>query len=269
MKRAPATLAFVIACTVAWAVGAVSPALAATAAALGSGPLSLDAADGVEWRREEHVFVAEGDAIARQGAVTLRGDRLVASYRDRPAGGVEIFRIDAEGAVRIENGRDIATGARAAFDLAARAIVLTGPGLSYVSGAATVTARDTLEYDLKTGRAVARGDAAVEDRRGRLTASVIEAQLTGSGGNTAGVMLARAWGGVVIQNGVETIRAERAAYDFAARRAEALGAVRITRGQSVLTGERATIDFNTGVSRLYGETDGKRVRGLIFPKASK
>ena len=89
MKRAPATLAFVIACTVAWAVGAVSPALAATAAALGSGPLSLDAADGVEWRREEHVFVAEGGAIARIGG--WAGIGRGAAERRGVGGGVMVF----------------------------------------------------------------------------------------------------------------------------------------------------------------------------------
>ena len=41
-----------------------SPALAQDVSALGDGPLVLDAADGVEWHREERIFVAEGDAAA-------------------------------------------------------------------------------------------------------------------------------------------------------------------------------------------------------------
>ena len=56
-----------------WSPG--NSAFAQTAEALGDGPLSLDAADGVEWRQEERVFIAEGDAVASQGQLTLKADR--------------------------------------------------------------------------------------------------------------------------------------------------------------------------------------------------
>lgn len=241
---------------------------AQTPAALGDGPLSLDAADGVEWRREEHIFIAEGDATARQGAVSLAADRLVAAYRTGDGGKLEIFRIDAEGAVRIDNAGDVATGARAAFDLDARAIVLSGPGLRYTTEGAVVTAEDTLEYLMAERRAVARGEATVTDSRGSLSADVIEARL--KAGDAGGVDVARAWGDVAIRTAQETVRADRAEYDFNTRKARAIGNVRISRGDNVLTGARASVDLGTGISRLEGgatQADDGRVRGLVFPKA--
>ena len=231
--------------------------------ALGDGPLELDAAGGVEWRQEERLFIAEGGAVARQAGATLRAQRLVAAYRDAAkGGGIEIFRVDAEGDVRIENEGDVATGARAVFDLADARIRLTGPGLRYASGRAAVTAGESLEYDLDDRRAIARGNARVDAPRGQLAAPVIEARIGADGD----VQEARASGGVVIRTGAETLSAREARYDFALEQAEASGDVRLVRGSNVLTGARATIDFKTGVARLDGGAGG-RVRGLVFPKA--
>ena len=121
-----------------------TPALAQDVSALGDGPLALDAADGVEWRREERIFVAEGDAVARQGGVTIKADRLVAAYRESVAGKLEIFRVDAEGGARVESGSDVATGARAIFDLDRSTVVFSGGGLKYANADSTVTANRTL-----------------------------------------------------------------------------------------------------------------------------
>jgi len=252
--------------SLAWALSLGTAASAQETAALGSGPLALDAADGVEWRREERIFVAEGDAVARQGDVSLKADRLVAAYRDGAAGKLEIFRVDAEGHVRIENGADAAEGTRAAFDLENRAILLTGPGLSYRSGEVRVNAADTLEYLMAERRAVARGAARVTDPRGEISAGVIEARLKERGG----VALARAWGDVTIRTSDGVVQADRAEYDFNTRKALAVGNVRIARDGDILTGGRATVDFQTGVSRLSGGADGDgRVKGLVFPKANR
>lgn len=249
----------------AFLAGAAAPAEAQNAAALGGGELSLDAADGVEWRREERLFVAEGSAVARQGDVTLQADRLVAAYRDKPGGGFEIFRVDAEGDVAIRNGEDAAKGVRAAFDLEARAILLTGPGVSYTGKVGAVTAEDSLEYDLKTRRAVARGRAVVEADRGRISADAIEASFS----ENSALAAAKAWGGVAIRTANETIRAAEAEYDAGRELAVARGDVRIQRGQNVLSGARATVDFRSGISRLEGDAGerGGRVKGLVFPKA--
>ena len=253
------------------AIGLASPVFAQSAEALGDGPLALDAANGIEWRRQERLFIAEGDAVAKQAGVTLKADRLVASYRKAPSGKIEIFRVDAEGNVNIENQGDRATGSRAVFDLEGRKIVLTGSGLQYANGEAVVTASRTLEYDVKRRRAVAAGNARVKDRRGVLTAAVIEARF----GASRALSEARASGGVVLRTADEIVRADRAVYNFKAETAQATGNVKIARGQNILTGARATVDFKSGISRIAGNASGasnagtgsQRVRGMIFPKA--
>ncbi len=250
------------------------PVLAQDLLALGDGPLALDAAGGVEWHREERIFVAEGNAVARQGGVTVKADRLVAAYRESAAGKLEIFRVDAEGKARVEIGGDRASGARAIFDLDKSTVVFSGGGLKYTNADSTVTANRTLEYYLKERRAVARGDARVQDNSGLIAANVIEARFNQSG--TQALRTAIATGNVTIVTPDETLRANRAEYDFTRRRATATGNVRLARGQNILTGGKAVIDFRTGISRMSGsakvsersDNDG-RVRGLIFPQATK
>lgn len=253
-----------------------TPALAQDVSALGDDPLALDAADGVEWRQEERIFIAEGDAIARQGGVTLKAARLVAAYRETPAGKLEIFRVDAEGAARVESGDDVATGGRAIFDLDRSTVKFSGGGLKYANATSTVTASDALEYFVKERRAIARGNARVQDQRGRIAADVIEARFRQSGKQALRTALAT--GNVTIVTPNETVRADRAEYNFVQRKAVATGNVRLARGRNVLTGAKAVIDFKSGISRMSGSAqpggsagngganDG-RVRGLIFPQA--
>ena len=49
----------------------------------GSGPIAIDADDGIEWRRDEKVYIATGNAKAVRGDVTVTAHRLIAYYRER------------------------------------------------------------------------------------------------------------------------------------------------------------------------------------------
>ncbi|MDZ7712400.1 MAG: hypothetical protein U5L06_04485 [Rhodovibrio sp.] len=63
--------------------GAASPALGqGLVGGSGEGPLEIDASDGIEWRRDEQVYIARGNATASRGGVTVAGDRLIAHYRE-------------------------------------------------------------------------------------------------------------------------------------------------------------------------------------------
>ena len=83
------------------------------------GPIAITAKDGIEWRQEQRQVIARGDARAVQAERDGTGDRLTAFYRPKsgaaaqpqPAqtviadgtdtGGNEIYRVQAEGHVRI------------------------------------------------------------------------------------------------------------------------------------------------------------------------
>jgi lipopolysaccharide export system protein LptA len=255
------------------------------------GPVEVTARDGIEWRQEEQVVIAEGAARAVRDGVTVDADRLIARYRPRagaaPAagsGGVtgasEIWRLEAEGSVRISTATDRAVGERAVYDMDQAVLVLSGGRLSLTSGENMITARDSLEYWSGRRMAVARGGAVVEaPEQRRVQADVLVGHfLEGeparpaprpTGARTApgeGSRLDRveAFGNVEIRTADEVVRGDRAVYSPVTGMARVLGSVRITRGPNQLNGAEAVVDLRSGVARLVS-APGERVQGIVTP----
>ncbi|MBO6784430.1 MAG: hypothetical protein JJ899_14340, partial [Alphaproteobacteria bacterium] len=67
----------------------------------GDGPIQIEADDGIEWQRSNQLYLARGNARASQGGVRVEADELIAHYRPNAAGENEIYRINANGNVRI------------------------------------------------------------------------------------------------------------------------------------------------------------------------
>ncbi|MBR0656462.1 LptA/OstA family protein [Plastoroseomonas arctica] len=146
------------------------------------GPVDVTAEDGIEWRQQEQLVIARGNARAVRDGVTIEADRLIARYRPRAApagaapaaaapaartgdptsGASEIWRFEAEGNVRIHTATDRANGDRAVYDIDQAVMVLTGRDLWLTATDNRVTARDTLEYWPQRRMAVARGGAVVD-----------------------------------------------------------------------------------------------------------
>ncbi len=51
------------------------------------GPVEVTSRDGMEWRQDEQVIIAKGDAKAVRGTVTVTADQLIAHYRKKAAAG--------------------------------------------------------------------------------------------------------------------------------------------------------------------------------------
>nr|MCU0987594.1 hypothetical protein [Acetobacteraceae bacterium] len=180
MRGAALALAAVLAATMPTRVPAQELGLS------GEGPIEILADGAIEWRRNDQVVIAAGNARAIRGGTTVFAERLIARYRARggsgttqptpPAtqaafgGGGEIWRIEADGNVRIVTGNDRAEGDRAVYDLDRRVMVMTGRALRLTNGQDTVTARDALEYWVDRRMAVARGAATVTSPDRQMTA---------------------------------------------------------------------------------------------------
>jgi lipopolysaccharide export system protein LptA len=78
-----------------------------------------------------------------------------------------------------------------------------------------------------------------------------------------------AFNDVVIETPQETVRAEQGVYRVDDGIASMLGEVKITRGPNQLNGCSAEVNLNTGISKLFGCSDGSQrgqVEGLIQPR---
>lgn len=232
----------------------------------GDGPIQIEADDGIEWQRANQLYVARGNARARQGDVTVEGDELIAFYRPNAAGENEIFRIDANGNVRIFSANEVARSDKAVYDIDEGVLVMTGDNIRLDTAEDTITARDSLEYHETQQLAVARGDALAIRGDRRVRADVLTAHF-GDGTQQASMERIDAVGNVLVSTPTDIVRAEKGDYDPARGIATVTGNVKITRGDTQLNGERAEVNLETGESRLLSSPSGERVRGLFLPKA--
>jgi lipopolysaccharide export system protein LptA len=268
-----------------------SPALAQEIDLSSGGPVEVTARGGFEWREREQLVIATGEARAVRGGVTVIADRLVARYRKKtgsaPAaagdttGGTEVYRLEAEGHVRIFTATDEAVGDRGVYDIDQAVMVLTGQGLKLTTPTQQITARDSLEYWSQKHMAVGRGNAVVltSDAR-RVAADVLVAYTaednapkpapkpatTNAAGLPGSGKLQRleAYGNVEVRTATDTVRGGRALYLPETEIARVLDQVRITRGEYQMNGAAADVNMKTGIARLVANP-GSRVQGLIVP----
>ncbi|MFV3074093.1 LptA/OstA family protein [Niveispirillum fermenti] len=247
----------------------------------GSRPIDIEAPGGFEYHDKQQVAIARGGATATQDDMALTADTLAAYFRKAENGGNEVYRLLAEGNVRITNNDRVAYGSRAIYDLDRSVAVLTGEGLRLTTPTETVTARDSLEYWREQELAVARGDALAARDKDRIRADRLVALLARDDQDKLGLSRVDGDGNVVITTQSETARGEKGTYDLDSEMALLTGNVRVTRGQNQLNGPAAEVDLRSGVSRILSRVpgapapagtsapprdgSGERVRGLFIP----
>ncbi len=227
-------------------------------------PLEIFADQGIEWRREEKVYIARGNAEARQGDVTLRADVLQARYQGEGDSG-DITLIEATGNVRIISPDTQVYGQRGTYDVPRDIMRMTGKGLKLESGDDVVTADDSLEYRPSERLAVAKGRAQVQRfDRAKGTSNIVRADtLTATfAPDGKSLEVVDAIDNVEVLTPCEYVAADQGRYLVAEQLANLDGNVRITRGQNQLNGNQAEVDLKTGISTLTGG----RVSGLLVPQ---
>ncbi|HEX4171569.1 MAG TPA: LptA/OstA family protein [Acetobacteraceae bacterium] len=281
----------------------LSPAWAQQLDLTHGGPISITSSDGIEWRQQEREVIARGNAKAVRQNVTVTADRLIAFYRpkngasppqpaqtvsaaDPDTGGNEVYRVEAEGHVRIFTPTDEVLGDRAIYDMDQAVLLATGHALRMTTPNDVLTARDTLEYWSQKHMAVARGDAVVVTNDGRrLSADTLVAYTTNAPtpagqptsaqpqnnqsdqdplASSGKLQKVDAFGNVVVRTVSDTGIGDRAVYVPDTGIARLAGNVRITRGQNQLNGSEAEVNMKTGIAQLLSGSHD-RVHGLVVP----
>jgi lipopolysaccharide export system protein LptA len=230
-------------------------------------PIEILADQGIEWQQNNMVYIARGNAKARQGDVTIHADTLTAYYHKGADGSTEIWRLDADGKVRITSPRQTAYGTKGIYDVERGIFVLTGaPRL--VTATESISATQSLEFWEKKSLAVARGDAlAIKDDK-RIRANVLTAHFTKGRDGKNEMNRVDAFDNVIISSPREIVRARRGVYNTKTGIVILRGGVKITRGPDQLNGDAAEVNLNSGVSRMLSGTS-KRVRGSFKARGRK
>ena len=270
--RARALLA-ALALAAACAGSAPAGAQAVRAPGGGSGPVVVEAEDGIEWIGASRMYVARGNAVATRGELRVSGDTLTAFYRDAGSGDTEIHRLEALGNVTVAAPGRMAFGDRAVYDLDRRVAAMWGGDLRLVTEGRTITARESLEYWGDLRAAVARGGAVAAGADGRrIRADALTARFAEGPDGALEAVRVDAVGNVEIVTPTEVARGREGVYDVRAGVAVLSGDVRITRGETQLNGARAEVNLETGLSRIVSAGNGAgggRVRALLVPESRK
>ena len=240
------------------------------------GPIDITAKDGIDWRQDQQVVVAHGDAKAVRGDVTVMADTLTAWYRPRrvaanqpdggpqpvsapvssggtPAlpgatdtGGSEIYKVEALGNVRIFTSTDQVVGDRAVYDIDQAVLVMTGSAIKLTTPTQMLTARDTLEYWSQKHMAVARGNAvALTNDARRIAADTLVAYTTPSDPAPAG-------GKPAPPPPAGAPPTDPLGASGKLQKMEAFGHVSLRTQTDTVTGDRGVYVPETGLARLAG-----------------
>ena len=269
------------------------------------GPIEVTASEGMEWRQNEQVVIARGNARAVRGDVTVTANTLIARYRRKadatqasapasssgPAaadtGNNEIYRLEAEGNVHIFTATDLAVGDHAVYDIDQAVLLMTGSDMKLTTPQQVLTARDTMEYWSQKHMAVGRGLATVTTSDGR--------RLAGDtlGGYTTPETPAATPGAASAARQPARPGAEPLLASGKLQRIEGFGNVEVRTATETIRGSRGVYVADTGIARLAGDVritrgqsqlngdeaivnmrtgistlsrdPGKRVQGLVVP----
>lgn len=264
----------------------------------GSGPVAISSEDGIEWRRDEHVYIATGKVEITRGDTVLTADKVVALYRDRPAApdapgtprpapasaaetpakppavplegqsNGEIYRMEATGNVVVKSLTDTVYGDRGVYDLDKAVVVMTGRNLKLTTPTQVVTARDSMEYWDERQLAVARGNAVAIQSDRRVDGDVLTAHLTNDPKtNESKISVVDAFGNVVVSGPDRVARGGKGVYNLETNVATLVDNVRVTSGRDQINGDMVETNFTTGVSRMLRDpASGNRVKALLVPQ---
>ncbi len=265
-RRRPSVSLLAAIAGAAFAIGA--PLSGAGAQGLGlsrsNTPVAISAEQGVEWRQKDKMYIARGNATAKQEGNTVRADELAAHYRKESDGKTRIWKMTATGGVVITTKEDKITGGKATFLVSSGVFILTGGNLKMTSKKRVITASDRIEYRSKEKIAYVVGNAKFVEESRSVRADKFVAYMEAADGQTK-MRRVEAVGNVVIVTPNEVARGDKADYDAKTEIATLTGDVRLTRGDNQLNGGKAVVNMKTGISRLIAEK-GKPIRGLFIPR---
>ena len=236
------------------------------------GPVEVTARDGFEWRENQQILIANGDARAVRGNVVVTADRLIAYYRKKaeagvtpastaPAspgtqgpdstdtGGNEVYRLEAEGHVLITTPTDQAQGDRAVYDIDQAVLVLTGHDLKLTTPSDVMTARDSMEYWSQKHMAVGRGKAVVVTKDGRRLAADV---LVGYTSDTNNAPAANAPAKPAPAGAPASASADPLADSGKLERVEGFGNVEARTATDIVRGDRGVYVTATDMARIVG-----------------
>jgi lipopolysaccharide export system protein LptA len=217
-----------------------------------------------------------GGTDANPATATASTDKGKPGDASDPANGgaTEIYRMEADGHVRIATETQTVYGDHAVWDVDQSLLVMTGKHLKLETPRDTVTARDDLEWYDDKQLAVARGDAVAVREGKRLAGDVLTAHVDKDQNGSSHISRIDAQGNVLVSSLDQIARGDAGIYNVDTGIATLTGRVTLTKGDNELRGQYGVVDLNKNISRLLSSppseklTEGSapRVSGVLMPR---
>jgi len=230
-------------------------------------PVQISAQESLEWHRNDLFFKARKDVEVKRGDTTLYAASMIARYSDSPKKSVDVYRVEATGAVRIVSPDGTAYGDKAIYEVKKSYAVLTGDDLRVEAEDQSLRAQDKIQYWVADGRLEAVGAAEAQREGDKIQADKMIAIFADNAQGKRVLKSLEALGNVIITTPNERLTGKQAIYTAATNVAELKEDVQITRGPNILEGARAQVNLKTNVSKIFGgaSSEGGRVSGTFFP----
>lgn len=238
-----------------------------------TGPVTIDAADGMTCEKTGKRCTADGGVRMHYGAYTLSCARLVAHFKDGGSldknvqnesgmGSASLDRVDAMGGVVIasDDGRLRLTGGYGTYDMNTETAVMTGGNLSFERDDLRVTASESLTFQNTEKIAIARGDGTAISKGRQLNGDILTAffkddkKTSPSNANTENdapsLKKIEAAGHVIVRTDGKKATANRGIYDGQTDTAVLIGDVRLTDVQGQIEAPYGEVNLKTGTSRV-------------------
>ena len=243
-----------------------APALAQTASGAATPiPITIEANGSLEWNQTDGTYIAIGDAYVEQGQANLMANHIIANYATEGETR-DVTQMTATGSVTYIEGENTAKGDKLDYDLTRNLYVLTGKNASVTGPKGTMTATESITYDLTDNdnrKVTAIGKAHYKNSDGR---NVFGDKLIAYIGADGTLKTIDAYDNTKVITAQGTVAtADELNYIASTSMANLDGNVEIIDKENVMRGARAKIDFDKEISKIISGPTGKRVTGVLTP----
>lgn len=215
----------------------------------------------VEYHQKEQKLVAQGNAVASKGDLSIHADTLIGYYA--PLAPNKISRVEAHQKVVLVSSQAKAWGDEMVYDVKEDSAVLTGKPARIKTADADITAQGNITFWQSKQQAVAEDNVEATDKQGnKVKADYMTAYFVKDAGGKLVLDRVDIQGNVKINAKDAEITALKGTYHAISGQIELFDDVVITQNGNVLHGDKAETNLNTGISKVLSGPKG-RVSGVF------
>lgn len=226
--------------------------------------LEVEADGSLEWHRDKQLYVARENAKATQDNKSILADILYAHYKETDKSDMDIWKIEAEENVLIQDGETKILGDKATYIIETQELIITGDNMNAISNGYQIKANKEIRYIDSKNQIEALGNVVLYSEKEEIHCDKLIAKLAENEDGEREISELFVYDNVEIITGTDKITGNSGYYNIKEESAEVKGDVIISREDSVITGDKAEINTNTGTAKML--SNNSKVKAIFISK---